>query len=54
MEEEKLSLDCAKGDADARRILYERYSKHLVGVCLRYSSGRDEALDLLHDAFIKI
>jgi len=54
MEEEKLSLDCAKGDADARRILYERYSKHLFGVCLRYSSGRDEALDLLHDAFIKI
>lgn len=54
MEEEKLSKECAKGNADAQRILYERYSGHLYGVCLRYSAGRDEALDLLHDTFIKV
>lgn len=54
MEEERLSQECAKGDTDARRILYERYSAHLYGVCLRYCAGRDEALDLLHDTFIKV
>ena len=54
MEERELTFECAKGSMDARKILYERYSEHLYGVCLRYCAGRDEALDLLHDAFIKI
>ena len=54
MEERELTFECAKGSMDARKILYERYSEHLYGVCLRYCAGRDEALDLLHDAFRKI
>lgn len=54
MEERELSIKCMKGDADAQKILYERYSGHLYGICLRYSAGRDEALDMLHDTFIKI
>lgn len=54
MEEKELSLQCAKGDAVARKILYERYSEHLYGICLRYSADRQGAQDLLHDSFIKI
>jgi len=54
MEERELSIKCAKGEADARKILYERYSGYLFGICLRYSADREEAMDLLHDTFIKI
>lgn len=54
MEERELSIKCIEGDADARKVLYERYSGHLYGICLRYSADRDEALDMLHDTFIKI
>ena len=54
MKEKELSIKCAEGDAVAQKILYERYSGHLYGVCLRYASDKEEAQDLLHDTFIKI
>lgn len=54
MKEKELPIKCAEGDAGAQKILYERYSGHLYVVCLRYASDREEAMDLLHDAFIKI
>ncbi len=54
MEERELSIKCCEGDAVARKVLYERYSGHLYGICLRYCAGKDEAMDLLHDTFIKI
>ena len=54
MKEKELPIKCAEGDAVAQKILYERYSGYLYGVCLRYASDREEAMDLLHDTFIKI
>lgn len=54
MKEKELPIKCAEGDAVAQKILYERYSGYLYGVCLRYASDREEAMDFLHDAFIKI
>lgn len=54
MKEKELPIKCAEGDAVAQKILYERYSGYLYGVCLRYASDREEAMDLLHDIFIKI
>ena len=54
MEEKELSLKCTEGDKGAQKILYERYSGYLLGICVRYASDRQEALDILHDTFIKI
>ncbi|MBQ7772809.1 MAG: sigma-70 family RNA polymerase sigma factor [Bacteroidales bacterium] len=54
MEERELSISCAQNDPGARKELYDKYSGHLFGVCLRYASNREEALDILHDSFIKI
>lgn len=54
MEELELSIKCKEGDTVARKILYERYSRQLYGICLRYSADKGEAMDLLHDTFIKI
>lgn len=54
MEEQELSNLCRKGDHNARKILYERYSGHMLGICMRYIADKASAEDLLHDGFIKI
>ena len=38
----------------AQQQLYEQYYGKMMGVCLRYAGSRDEALDLLHEGFIKV
>lgn len=38
----------------AQQQLYEQHYGRMMGVCMRYASSRDEALDLLHEGFIKI
>lgn len=49
-----LAQACAAGDGTAMQILYERYAPQMLTVCRRYTSSRDEALDFLHDGFIKV
>src|SRR5262245_61395939 len=38
----------------AQQLLYEQYYGKMMGVCLRYAGSKDEALDLLHEGFIKV
>lgn len=38
----------------AQQQLYEQYYGKMMGICLRYAGSRDEALDLLHEGFIKV
>ena len=38
----------------AQQQLYEQYYGKMMGLCLRYAGSRDEALDLLHEGFIKV
>ncbi|MFN8211923.1 MAG: sigma-70 family RNA polymerase sigma factor [Bacteroidales bacterium] len=45
---------CARHDRKAQKMLYDRYSRFLLGVCMRYSTDRSEAEDILQDAFMKI
>lgn len=45
---------CAKHDRKAQQELYDKYSRLLLGVCLRYSADRAEAEDVLQDSFLKI
>ncbi len=54
MTEEKLIKKCASGDILAQKEFYEKFSGKMMGVCLRYMGGNDEAQDILQDAFIKI
>lgn len=58
-----LNLECAENDLInallrqerwAQQLLYEQYYGSMMGVCLRYAGSRDEALDLLHEGFIKV
>lgn len=43
-----------KGDKLAFRLLYKKYSKALLLICLRYVKSRFDAEDLLQESFIKI
>ncbi|MCF8303096.1 MAG: RNA polymerase sigma factor [Bacteroidales bacterium] len=45
---------CLKGREKSREELFRLYSAKLYGVSLYYAGHREEAQDILHDAFIKI
>ena len=47
MDETQLINGCRKGDRLAQKELYERYSRKMMGVCLRYVNDRETASDLL-------
>ncbi len=54
MEEKDLIRACRKGDRKAQRLLYERYSPIMLGLCRRYVSVLEDAEDVLIEAFYKV
>ena len=51
--EAELIAGCVRGDRDAQRMLYERYSSVMYPVCVRYL-GREDAKDVLQDGFLTV
>lgn len=47
-------LACARGESAALQSLYETEGRYLLGVALRIVRQRQQAEDVLHDAFIRI
>lgn len=45
---------CKKNNKYAQQTLYNWLSPKLLGVCVRYMKDRDEAEDVMQDAFVKI
>src|SRR5262249_17236667 len=45
---------CRKNDRKAQNLLFEKYKKKVLFICMRYTSNQDEAKDILQDAFIRI
>ncbi|VWX62607.1 RNA polymerase sigma-70 factor (ECF subfamily) [Burkholderiales bacterium 8X] len=45
---------CARGDSSALKRLYLREARYLLGVALRIVRDRQQAEDVLHDAFVSI
>lgn len=45
---------CARKEMWAQKRLYEEYYPAMMGVCLRFSNNEDDALDILHEGFIKV
>lgn len=54
LSEAELLEGCRKGQAQAQRMLYDRYSRIMFGVCLRYASSREDAQDILQEGFIRV
>jgi RNA polymerase sigma-70 factor (ECF subfamily) len=45
---------CQKGDRNSIDKLYKEFYAYAMGICLRYSRTRDEALEIVNDGFVKI
>jgi len=45
---------CLRRDSKAQAALYHQYKGRFFGICRRYAQSREDAEDLLQDAFVKI
>ena len=45
---------CRRGDRNSQTRLYKEYYAYAMGICLRYSRTREEAIEILNDGFVKI
>lgn len=45
---------CLKNDRKSQRNLYQDFYAYGLSICLRYSDDREEAVELLNEAFMKI
>lgn len=54
MRDRQIIDGCARHERKAQQELYDRYSRFLLGVCLRYAIDKAEAEDILQESFLKI
>lgn len=54
MSVEEIVSGCKRGRRKAQRALYDKYSKAMLGIAMRYSRNVSEAEDALQEAFIRI
>ena len=45
---------CKNNDRNCQKLLFELFSKKMMGVCLRYCSNYETARDMVQDGFIKV
>jgi RNA polymerase sigma-70 factor (ECF subfamily) len=54
MSDEEMLEGCKANQEHAQKYLFDRYSRVMTGVCLRYADSYQEAQDIVQDAFIKV
>ncbi len=54
IERDILIEQCLKHDRNAQFCFYEKYSRKVYGVCLRYAKNSTDAEDILQEGFIKV
>lgn len=52
--EKELVEACIRNDRRSQKELYDRYSRIMMGVCLRYVGDAEAAQDVMQEAFIKV
>lgn len=52
--EEEIISQCKKGSLKHQELLYKQFYGYAMGISLRYSLNRDDALEVVNDSFIKI
>lgn len=45
---------CIEGDPEMQKLLYDRFSSKMYGVCLRYTENTEDANDVMQEGFIKV
>lgn len=54
MTDAELIKGCIEENAFCQKSLFQRYASSLLGVCHRYARNKEDAEDILQDAFMKI
>lgn len=54
MSDRQIIEGCIRHDRKAQKVLYEKYSRFLHGICLRYVADKAEAEDILQESFLKV
>lgn len=54
MTEQAIIAGCLHNEPFAQRELYSRYSPKMLSVCYRFAQSREDAEDMLQEAFIKV
>ncbi len=54
MTEQSIIAGCLQNDAASQKELYNRYSPKMLSVSYRFAHNREDAEDMLQEAFIKI
>lgn len=49
-----LRAACIRGETGGQKKLYYGFYGFAMGICLRYSKNRDEAIEILNDGFYKV
>ncbi len=52
--DEDLVKACISNDRLAQKYLYQRYFGNMLGICMRYTSNRYEAIEVLNEAFLRV
>jgi RNA polymerase sigma factor (sigma-70 family) len=52
--EQEFIQSCIDKDAVSLKLLYENFYPKMFPLCKRYANNEDDALDILHDGFIKV
>jgi RNA polymerase sigma factor (sigma-70 family) len=53
-QEDEIVKGCIQGGRHHQKLLYERFYGSMMAVCMRYTSDREEARDVLHEGFMKV
>ena len=54
MTDEELVKGCLRKDPACQKLLFERFNRKMMGVCLRYAARSEEADDMLQNGFIRV
>ena len=54
MSDQQIIEGCVRHDRRSQQVLFDKYSRYLLGVCMRYSTDKEEAEDILQESLLKI
>jgi len=54
MTDKQLVKKCIKGERKAQKALYDKYSRQMYSICLRYCSDQGIAADAMQNGFIRV
>jgi RNA polymerase sigma factor (sigma-70 family) len=54
MTDNQIIEGCTRHDRKAQKVLYDKYSRFLLGICLRYVADKAEAEDILQESLLKV